>query len=142
MIGTEDDIDLNQVQVEDSYYKKFISTRKLKVKIVIVEIHKNTTQRTIRKMLSPVMNQFDAFNTFGMFHSALIVGPWYLEWNDSSLCIPRKCYSNAAVLVADVSQYFEGPKIAEAIDAISDVICHWNASYTYSSQSNEYSSNS
>jgi hypothetical protein len=87
-------------------------------------------------MLSPVMNKFDISGTFGLFHSALIVGPWYLEFTDASLVIPRKCYSQAAVLAAEVSHYFEGPQVSEAIDIISNVICHWNAHITYSSTKN------
>ena len=27
----------------------------------------------------------------------------YFEWNNSSLCIPRKCYSGAALLATDLS---------------------------------------
>lgn len=38
------------------------------------------------------------------------------------------------MIAADVQQYFNGPKIKEAIDKISDVICHWNSNIYYSSQ--------
>jgi len=105
----------------------------LRIKLVIVEIHQNTSQRTFRKVLSPIMDAFDISPTFGLFHSALIVGPWYLEWNDSGLIVPRKCYSGAAVLAADVSKQFKGGKqVKEALDKMADLICHWNANYQYS----------
>ncbi len=58
----------------------------------------------------------------------------YLEWNDTGLVVPRKCYSGAAVLAADVQKYYKGPQVEEALDKISNVICHWNAHYTYSRQ--------
>jgi hypothetical protein len=57
-----------------------------------------------------------------------------LEWNDSCLVVPRKCYSGAAVLAADVEKYFKGPQVGVALDKISEVICHWNAHNVYSRQ--------
>jgi len=106
----------------------------LKVKLVIVEIHNSASQRTFRRVLSPLMDTFNISPQFGLFHSALIVGPWYLEWNDSCLVVPRKCYSGAAVLAADVEKFFKGPQVSVALDRISNVICEWNANYQYSQQ--------
>lgn len=121
----------------------------LKVKLVIVEIHNSASQRTFRRVLSPLMDTFNISPQFGLFHSALIVGPWYLEWNDSCLVVPSmtifeyfdvltflqgKCYSGAAVLAADVEKYFKGPQVSIALDRISNVICEWNANYQYSQQ--------
>ncbi|KAL0486422.1 hypothetical protein AKO1_011998 [Acrasis kona] len=111
----------------------------LKIKLVIVELDGSARHRTFRKILSPIMDTFLTNTTglqYGLFHSALIVGPWYLEWNDSCLIVPRKCYSGAAVIAADVNKYFKGPQVSEAIDKISDVICDWNANYSYSRQTN------
>ncbi len=105
----------------------------MKVKLVIVEIHQNASQRTFRKVLSPIMDAFDIAPTFGLFHSALIVGPWYLEWNDSGFIVPRKCYSGAAVLAADVPTQFKGrEQVKDALDKMAELICHWNANYQYS----------
>jgi hypothetical protein len=111
----------------------FTDEEYLRVKLVVVEIHQNNTQRTFRKVLSPIMDAFDISPQFGLFHSALIVGPWYLEWNDSSLIVPRKCYSGAAVIAADIEKQFTGSlQVKEVLDKMADVICHWNATYTYS----------
>jgi len=51
----------------------------LKVKLVIVELHRTSAQRNFRKFLSPVLDTFNIVPQFGLFHSALVVGPWYLE---------------------------------------------------------------
>ncbi|KAF0972599.1 hypothetical protein FDP41_008848 [Naegleria fowleri] len=106
----------------------------LKVKLVIVELHRTAAQRNFRKFLSPVLDTFNVVPQFGLFHSALVVGPWYLEWNDSSLIVPRKCYSGAAVLAADVDRSFKGPQVGEALEKISNIICNWNANMMYSQQ--------
>jgi hypothetical protein len=104
----------------------------LKVKLVIVEIHHTSAQKTIRRLLSPLIDSF-GISRYGMFHSALIVGPWYLEWNDSGLVIPRMCYAGAAILAADVDKYFKGPQVDVAVDKIASVISHWNSGRQYSS---------
>ncbi|KAL9644818.1 hypothetical protein ABK040_009276 [Willaertia magna] len=104
----------------------------LKVKLVIVELHRTQAQRNFRRFLAPVLDTFDLVPQFGLFHSALIVGPWYLEWNDSSLIVPRKCYSGAAVLAADVERCFHGPQVGQALEKIGQVICDWNATMLYS----------
>jgi hypothetical protein len=60
---------------------------KIKIKLVITEIAQSKTQQTFRSVLSPFMTTLNLGNiilvnnlgpTFGMFHSSLIVGPWYL----------------------------------------------------------------
>ena len=73
----------------------FKENQKIKIKLIIVEISHTKKEQNIRKFLSPIATTLGKNPQFGMFHSALVVGPWYLEWNNSSLCIPRKCYSSA-----------------------------------------------
>lgn len=65
----------------------FSNEHKLRVKLVITEICHSDAQKTIRKIISPVISSIPNLNNkFGMFHTAIIVGPWYLEWCDTSLC--------------------------------------------------------
>lgn len=52
--------------------------KKIKVKLVIAEICKSDAQKAFRKMLSPILTKLDLQQQFGLFHSALVVGPWYL----------------------------------------------------------------
>lgn len=78
------DFDVEEIkkQSQESHMKL---GKKIKVKLIIAEICKNDAQKALRKMLSPVMTKLDLQQQFGMFHSALVVGPWYLEWNNSSM---------------------------------------------------------
>eukprot|EP01080_Neovahlkampfia_damariscottae_P006600 gene6600-10763_t len=129
-----DDIDFDFDEIEQDAKKPEmkISGDVVKIKLVIAEICKSDAQKAIRKMLSPILTKIDNQQQFGMFHSALVVGPWYLEWNNSSLCIPRKCYSSAAMLAADLD--FKGNvsfKLDETIKKISKVIIDWNVNREY-----------
>ncbi|KAG2381509.1 hypothetical protein C9374_006498 [Naegleria lovaniensis] len=51
-----------------------------KIKIIVIEMNEIQTQRYNKRV---------GTSANFLFHSALIVGPWYMEWNDSSLVIPR-----------------------------------------------------
>jgi len=68
------------------------TNEKLKIKLVITEISQTKKDKDLRKLLSPFASAFNLSPQFGMFHSALIVGPWYLEWTNKELCIPKKKY--------------------------------------------------
>lgn len=66
---------------------------------------------------------------------------WYIEWTDSSLCIPRKIHSGAAILSADVDpihvQLGEGVENSLTIlaDKLADIICEWNIHKLYKNYS-------
>jgi len=127
------DIDFDFDSIENESEKAFMKVGKeVKIKLVIAEICKSDAQKAIRKMLSPVLTKIDSQQQFGMFHSALVVGPWYLEWNNSSLCIPRKCYSSAAMLAADLDFGNIKYSLDDTIKKISKVIIDWNVNKTYS----------
>jgi hypothetical protein len=77
----KDDIENEKKEIQNESKKPTHEIGKtVKVKLVIAEICKTNAQKNLRKMLSPIMTTFDTNQQFGMFHSALIVGPWYLEW--------------------------------------------------------------
>ncbi|KAG2377475.1 hypothetical protein C9374_009386 [Naegleria lovaniensis] len=115
---------------------KLLSTRfkdTIKVKLVIAEIAKNKKERTMRRLLSPIMSSISASPQFGLFHSGVIIGPWLIEWNSSSLCIPRRCYSNAATLAIDIEE-ISTKELDSCIDRVSQVIADWNVHNRYSQQ--------
>lgn len=55
--------------------------------------------------------------------------------DNSSLCIPRKCYSSAAMLAADLDFGGIGFEINETIEKISSVIIDWNVNKVYNQSS-------
>ena len=56
----------------------FKENQKIKIKLIIVEISHTKKEQNIRKFLSPIATTLGKNPQFGMFHSALVVGPWYL----------------------------------------------------------------
>lgn len=58
-----------------------------------------------------------------------------IEWNNSALCIPRKCVSKAALITADIDSISTEKKLEEVIDLLADFICKWNTKYHYKDNS-------
>lgn len=129
---------LQHEEEENPIYKSLKSEGKqVRVKLVLGEICKSNVQKTFRRMMSPVLTKFDTQQTFGIVHSALVVGPWYIEWNTSSLCIPRKCYSGAALIAADLDiRNSKTVNMEEAISKLTNIIIDWNTHRVYDSKKN------
>jgi hypothetical protein len=104
----------------------------VKVKIVFVD-QGGKIQKGIRKILSPIATDLK-LSRLGLFHTALIIGPWYLEWNDSSLCIPRKCTSRMAFLAVDVGEIESKESIEKISKKLSKIIVNWNENVVYSNK--------
>lgn len=101
----------------------------LRIKLVITETE---GPKLVKSLISPFLSSINIPSLqFGWFHSALVLGPWYLEWNDSSLCIPRTCHSKFAVVCLDIGSDIGHGNVDETIKKVSKVICKWNTSKTY-----------
>jgi len=56
-------------------------TSKFAIKLVVSEISHTATEKDFRKAISPFASIIPNIKSeYGMFHTALVVGPWYLEW--------------------------------------------------------------
>jgi hypothetical protein len=108
-----------------------LEKNKIRIKLVVTEVPLTNTLKNIRKVISPVIHHFPTFPEFGMFHAALVIGPWYIDWNNSELCIPRKCVSNASFLSADIDAISSLDSLEDTIDKVSKVIIRWNTTMSY-----------
>lgn len=133
----EEDEDEDETNIEDDSVfnpnsKVYDKNARIKIKLVVSEIMKGSLKKNVRKLLSPIMANYDVLPQFGAFHTALIVGPWLIEWNNSSLCIPRKTMSTAALLTADVEDILiTRENIGNVVDKLADVIIEWNLNKEY-----------
>lgn len=48
---------------------------KVKVKLVIAEVAQTNARKNLRELISPILSKLDVLPEFGMFHTALIIGP-------------------------------------------------------------------
>jgi hypothetical protein len=135
ILGELSQIESSEKQMSERQLKGPTRTKKreefLKVKLVVTELAMSTT---FRKVLSPIMDAFDKLGQFGIFHTALIIGPWYIEWNDSGIITPRRSYSANALIAADLNKVFTGDEINDVVDKMADLMCYWNANVEYNTK--------
>jgi len=122
MISEEE---LKQIELDPDIQLKNLKN-KIKIKLIVAEVANTEITKNFRKLLCPILSKFDVLPEFGMFHSALMIGPWLIEWNNSALCIPRKCVSKAALLSADIDSISTDKRVDEVVDILADVITEWN----------------
>lgn len=106
----------------------------LRIKFVLTELEQSSHMRLIRR-LGHTLN-FTKDLQFGMFHTALIVGNWYVEWNDNALAIVRKNSSSKAIFAFDLVMITKETDIHRCLDMIAQVCCEWNGTQTYDNKKN------
>lgn len=120
-----DDNTLNTLKEQDQFVQD------IKIKLVISEIVNTPAKRAIRQLVSPFLDQMNVLPDLGLFHSGIIIGPWKLDWNDSSIVVPKKIIAGAAVMTADLDHIHTLKKLEETVDKIAHVICKWNVQKMY-----------
>nr|CAG4718432.1 unnamed protein product [Naegleria fowleri] len=117
--------------VSDKEANTDLLKQELKIKLIITEIASNSSQKTLRQFLSPVLHKMNVLPEIGWFHSAILVGKWRLDFNDSSVVIPRKLVSQAAVITTDIESITTMQDLNRVIDGMAKCICKWNRNITY-----------
>lgn len=134
--GESDDEDDEIESLSASLQNKMLTDGQLAgrvaVKLVIVDQDQGSKMKqNLRRFISPILSRIDLLPRMGMYHSALLIGPWLIEWNNSSLCVPRKVVSRAAILSADVDAIYNIQDLESAINRISKIIVQWNTTMMY-----------
>ena len=60
-----------------------------------------------------------------------MIGPWFIDWNNSAMCIPRKCVCKAALLSGDIDAITSTEKIETIVDRLAETIVEWNTTKKY-----------
>ncbi|KAG2388929.1 hypothetical protein C9374_014329 [Naegleria lovaniensis] len=105
---------------------------RLKVRLVITELSETTQHRFLRTVGSIAGFIGDA--KYGMFHTSLIIGPWYLEWGHQSLASIRHRSSSKAILVTNVGEIKGIERVNQKLTALANVCTEWNATKMYDSK--------
>ncbi len=125
--------DTYDISVDLDRLRRYKKLTKLKVQLVICELSPIEALKNVRKVISPIVSKIPQLKPqFGIFHTALVIGPFYLEWNNSSLCIPKRLAAGMSILSADLGQvYSPTGNPNEVFEKVADVIFNWNLNYHY-----------
>ncbi|KAF0984907.1 hypothetical protein FDP41_000806 [Naegleria fowleri] len=138
----EEDLDLGEIMNSPEHLevqKSLLNQDRLRVKIIVSEICDSRGKKAFRQLFSPLLSNTKFLPEMGMFHSAVIVGPWKFEWIDASLCVPKKLVASAALVACDLTTELSvsNCNINEMVDKIADVIIKWNTKMTYKNRGGE-----
>eukprot|EP01080_Neovahlkampfia_damariscottae_P002931 gene2931-4770_t len=107
-----------------------------KIKLIISEIKHTQIEKNLRTLVSPLLQISEVTSThasYGLFHTAILIGPLFLEWSKKSFCVPKKIFSTNALFVLDLG-------IIETSEdlfwKISETVVYWNVFKNYNNQEN------
>lgn len=105
-----------------------------RVKLVVTDIYRpsETARQCFRKVVSPFLSTLP-IAPFGMYHTSLIVGPWYVGWSNSELVIPKTLCSKKIMCVLDIGAVISSISNLKTIALhLSRILWEWNVRYEYS----------
>lgn len=73
------DFDTTEIQLFNNQTQKTFE-KALPIKFVVTEIMQSKAQKQMRELVAPVLSTLNISPEFGMFHVALLIGPWIIEW--------------------------------------------------------------
>ncbi|KAL9644048.1 hypothetical protein ABK040_005516 [Willaertia magna] len=131
-------VDVKLIIVDQDQDQKLKSTFRTFLSPVLSKLQNNSSMKSLTSKISKdesfiVDNSDKGCSSFGMFHSALIVGQWLIEWNDSGLCVPRKTLSKAALFCADLEPITTLQSLDQALEKLAEIIVEWNTTKKYKS---------
>jgi hypothetical protein len=104
----------------------------LKVKLIIIKID----NKALREFFTPILYAVGQAPAFSMYHTAITIAGKVIDWNDSSLCIPRQWKSEKCVLAADLCRIKTQEDFNKIIGGTCEKIAEWNSSRIYSRSKN------
>lgn len=84
-------------------------------------------------MLSPFLNQSlsNSISDSQKYYTGLMIGPYLLKFDETGICIPKKCTSEASLIAADIDSLFPIQNLEEVLSKVSKVIQDWNVKKTF-----------
>ncbi|KAL9649809.1 hypothetical protein ABK040_009623 [Willaertia magna] len=129
--GLMDEYDEMQRQYYEQQLNELMRKKRLAIKLLITESYGEIpSKRIFRQVSSPILNLFDKLPSYGMFHVALLIGPWKIEYVNSSFVVISKAMSLNALAAIDID-ILQLTDIEQCIEKVSKVIAHWNTTKYY-----------
>jgi hypothetical protein len=115
--------------------EKTKNLKSIPIKLVLTEILQNSLDMNLISSLSGVVSgvPFKEFDKkYASFKCALIIGPWYLEYTETGLCVPKRITEEMNALYDRIVPFsICDLKLNVIASKISKVICEWNSKYSY-----------
>eukprot|EP01080_Neovahlkampfia_damariscottae_P008728 gene8728-676_t len=120
----------------ENYDELIFSKEEFECRLVLSEMVYNSYDMGLADSFKSKINSlnfFDPNSKFGNFKCSLIIGDlWYLEFGDTSICVPKKIGGNIKKLYDQIPPFSKIKlKIDEIRTKLAKVITEWNCNFMY-----------
>eukprot|EP01080_Neovahlkampfia_damariscottae_P005612 gene5612-9429_t len=115
--------------------EKSKNLKSIPVRLIFTEIVYNSSELSLISSLSGLISGIpmtDFNDRRFAFKSALIIGPFYLEFTDTSLCVPKRITSEVQGLFERIQPIATCDlKLSSIVTKLSKLISEWNTKYSF-----------
>jgi len=120
-----------------AYWKNFEDYNgEIKIRLLIVEQSNQVSIESVcpvrYRMINTNPSEQKKLHEPTKFITAITIGPFYLEWNESNLIIPQKCCSKAIVYSEELGKVVSRKMIDGALSQVASFVTTWNHGRLYS----------
>jgi hypothetical protein len=112
-------------------------TNSIEFKLILTEINHNAVSIGMFNSFKGTIETIPKYDwntfSFGKFKCALIAGPWYLEFTETSICVPKRITKKMNSLFTKISpiKILAGELFEDFSKKIAKILVEWNTLYTY-----------
>jgi hypothetical protein len=116
------------------------SMENIEIRLISTEFTYNNESLGLIESLKGLIDNlpnFDWDKNFAKFKCALLIGPWYLEFTDTSMCIPKRLHPAISEIFHKIEpiRVLKGKSISQVAKKIANVVTEWNTKYFYTAVS-------
>jgi hypothetical protein len=108
----------------------------IEVKLVISEMVHNRKSSGMSDSFQGTIEHVPSFldwkAKFGRFKCGVIIGPWYLEFTDTSICVPKRINKAMNQIFQKIPRFTNiKNNLSEISKVLASIVVDWNVHYTY-----------
>eukprot|EP01080_Neovahlkampfia_damariscottae_P005620 gene5620-9437_t len=121
-----------RIAKEDS---EMFKDQEIQVRFIFTEPVHNSDKMETLDIFNPViknLQKFDYDDKYIRFHGALLIGPWYLEFGNTSICVPKRLTKSMMEFYNKIRIFtLHRTTLKDIQECISPVVAEFNAKYAY-----------
>lgn len=109
-----------------------VENEKLGLRLLLVESHNlnSISNESMLDTLSPFSTMIKQRNTKS-YQFVVCMGPWILEWNETSFVIPKRAFFNSSYYATETGYYIGNLDCEFSINETAKFIAYWNKTRVY-----------
>eukprot|EP01080_Neovahlkampfia_damariscottae_P003208 gene3208-5524_t len=115
----------------------FVSnSNSIEFRVILTEFDFNSQQTGMYHSFKGVIDKvpkYESDDPLGKFKCALMIGPWFLEFTETSICIPKRIHPTINDLFIKIPpiKVLKGESLEDCAKKLSTILVKWNTEYTY-----------